>query len=128
VWFYHSANRKAVEAQLAPPWNGLRPAATARRGPTITTASRTSNPISVGLEAAFASAEASGAAFVEIRSGDLHRKVGGYPGKSHRMPVCCALMKAAMLPRDRVVASPPRGAGANLVIEYRLPRRRSSGV
>lgn len=29
---------------------------------------------------------------VEIISGNLHRQLGGYPGKSHRMASCCQAM------------------------------------
>lgn len=36
---------------------------------------------------------------VEIVSGDLHRRVGGYPGSNHRMVICCQVMRKAMRPR-----------------------------
>ena len=36
--------------------------------------------------------------FLDVRAGDLHRRVGGYPGPSHRMPVCCSVMLTAMSP------------------------------
>ncbi len=26
---------------------------------------------------------------VDVKSGDLHRTVGGYPSNNHRMPICC---------------------------------------
>jgi hypothetical protein len=48
--------------------------------------------------------------------------VGGYPGNNHRMPVCCAAMRAEMRAGDNIVRAPPSGDGANVVIEYRLPR------
>lgn len=54
-----------------------------------------------------------------VRAGDLHRAVGGYPGRDHRMPVCCAVMRAAMAPGDEVLAAPPSGLGASLTIRYR---------
>jgi len=41
------------------------------------------------LAAEFADAKRNGLDKVEIRSGDLHRSVGGYPGTNHRMPICC---------------------------------------
>ena len=44
-------------------------------------------------------AQDSGAASVRVRSGDLHRTVGGYPGPGHRMPACCAAMRAEMTSR-----------------------------
>ena len=59
---------------------------------------------------------------VEINAGRLHRLVGGYPGASHRMPVCCDVMRRAMTPGDEVVFQPPRGNGARLTVRYRLPR------
>ena len=63
-----------------------------------------------------------GAATVEIKSGDVHRTVGGYPGPNHRMPVCCAAMRSAMNSNDTVVAQPPKGNGASLLVRYSLPR------
>jgi 5-methylcytosine-specific restriction protein A len=74
------------------------------------------------LERQLANAQAAGLSHVRITAGALHRQVGGYPGKDHRMPICCDVMRAQMRPGDRVVATPPRGLGASLTIEYRLPR------
>ena len=59
---------------------------------------------------------------VDIKAGDLHRWVGGYPDPQHRMPVCCNVMRSAMGPHDRIIKTPPKGAGASLTIRYRLPR------
>jgi hypothetical protein len=63
---------------------------------------------------------------VRITAGELDRKVGGYPRRRHRMPVCCNVMKAEMDAAygDAVVKAPPSGQGASLTIEYRLPRPR----
>lgn len=55
---------------------------------------------------------------IDIRSGDIHETVGGYPGPDHRMPVCCEVMYSIMKGDDIVIASPPKGKGANLVIRY----------
>jgi hypothetical protein len=63
-----------------------------------------------------------GRSYVEIVSGNLHRSVGGYPGRNHRMPVCCSVMRQTMRPGDGVIASPPSGQGATLKIRYGLPR------
>jgi len=60
--------------------------------------------------------------FVDVRSGDLHRIVGSYPGVDHRMPTCCGVMLEAMTAGDQVLRAPPKGKGANLVIRYALPR------
>ena len=59
---------------------------------------------------------------VEVNSGELHRRVGGYPDNSHRMPVCCSVMRAAMKSDDKIISSPPEGNGASLTIRYILPR------
>jgi hypothetical protein len=59
---------------------------------------------------------------VEINSGELHRKVGGYPGPDHRMPMCCDAMYEIQQPDDVIVSQPPEGKGANLTIRYKLPR------
>jgi len=74
------------------------------------------------LQARFARASASGASSVVINSGDVHRTLGGYPGKTHQMPVCCQIMYKEQQPGDRIVEAPPKGQGASLSIEYRLPR------
>ena len=62
---------------------------------------------------------------VEVNAGELHRRVGDYPGPNHRMPVCCEVMRAAYAPDggDIIVDEPPSGQGASLTIRYVLPRR-----
>jgi transcriptional regulator with XRE-family HTH domain len=75
------------------------------------------------LEAILAVATREGRAHLDVKSGDLHRRVGGYPGAAHRMPVCCAVMEARMIQGDRILAAPPKGRGATLLIRYNLPRR-----
>lgn len=64
-----------------------------------------------------------GEATAEINSGELHRRVGGYPGANHRMPVCCQVMRGAYAPDagDVIVEEPPSGQGASLTIRYVLP-------
>jgi 5-methylcytosine-specific restriction protein A len=57
-----------------------------------------------------------------IKSGELHKKVGGYPGPDHRMPVCCGVLRKEMHDGDKIIQEPPKGNGANLSIEYMLPR------
>jgi 5-methylcytosine-specific restriction protein A len=74
------------------------------------------------LEQIIRSAQQSGLHEVKVKSGDLHRRVGGYPSNNHRMPVCCQVMRAAMRPGDQILAAPPKGDGATLLIRYRLPR------
>ena len=66
--------------------------------------------------------ENSGNEFVDIRAGELHRRVGGYPVYNHRMPICCKVMQNARIGADEIIASPPSGQGASLTIRYYLPR------
>ena len=61
------------------------------------------------LEAVFAESERLGLSFVGITAGALHRRVGGYPGSDHRMPVCCDVMRSVMGAGDSIVAQPPKG-------------------
>ena len=65
-----------------------------------------------------------GLEYVGMTSGALHRRVGGYPGQEHRMPLCCAAMRSAMLPGDRIIEAPPSRNGASLLIPFALPRPR----
>ncbi|NIM98871.1 MAG: HNH endonuclease [candidate division Zixibacteria bacterium] len=74
------------------------------------------------LNGMFASAQQQGKSFVEIKSGDLHRAVGGYPGHVHRLPTCCRVMRRNMKSGDEILHQPPGGAGATLIIRFQLPR------
>lgn len=60
--------------------------------------------------------------YLDVNAGDLHRKMGGDPGKNHRMPLCCDVMKKNMKTGDKILEQPPKGKGASLTIRYRLPR------
>lgn len=60
---------------------------------------------------------------IVIKSGDLHRLVGGYPGPDHRMPICCNVMRTNMRNGDEVLSEPPSGEGATLTIRYQFPRK-----
>ena len=75
------------------------------------------------LHTEFAEATQRGASYVDINSGELHRKVGGYPGPDHSMPSCCQVMYAEQTATDRVLNAPPKEKGASLTIRYQLPRR-----
>lgn len=75
-----------------------------------------------GIRLIWKNGKASGLTFVEIESGDLHRRLGGYPGPGHRMPDCCQVMRRLMTGRDSVLKEPPSGKGATLLIRYALPR------
>lgn len=56
--------------------------------------------------------------YIDLVSGDVHRKVGGYPSNNHRMPMCCDVMYSRMRADDMVISSPPKGKGATLRIRY----------
>ena len=58
---------------------------------------------------------------IDVNAGDLHREVGVYPKPGHRMPTCCAVMRAAIRTGDVVLSEPPKGNGASLTIRYQLP-------
>jgi hypothetical protein len=72
------------------------------------------------LKAQLREAQQSGHGCVEISSGDLHRGIGGYPGRNHRMPVCCSVMRQQMKVGDAILEQPPKGNGANPVVRYYL--------
>ncbi len=68
-------------------------------------------------------AEQLGFVAVDINSGNLHRRVGGYPSQNHRMPVCCGVMYAEMkLIDDTIVSQPNSSKGASVRVRYVLPR------
>jgi 5-methylcytosine-specific restriction protein A len=67
-------------------------------------------------------AELRGATSVEINSGELHRKLGGYPGASHQMPSCCDAMYDEQRAGDvRLPGGPKKGKGV-ITVRYVLPR------
>lgn len=65
-------------------------------------------------------AKANGETQVELSAGRIHRNVGGYPGRNHRMPMCCEAMYELQKEKDEVIQSPPSGKGATLKIRYYL--------
>ena len=80
------------------------------------------------LAGLFVAAAKAGRGTIVVRSGDLHRTVGGYSGTNHRMPLCCNVMYAEMLEGvDEVLSAPPSGLGASVAIEYLLPRPGADG-
>jgi hypothetical protein len=76
------------------------------------------------LQEVLQEAESNGVPQVDVAAGDLHRRAGGYPGRNHRMPSCCDVMRGTMRPGDEVLTSPLAGRGAALLVRYRLPRAR----
>ena len=65
----------------------------------------------------------SGLRYRDVSAGELHRLVGGYPGRSHRMPVACSVLRRGMRDGDAVLCSPPMGNGAMLKVRFLLPRQ-----
>lgn len=74
------------------------------------------------IRSKFEAANREGKQFIDIVSGDLHRQLGGYPGRNHKMVSCCSVMKSLMKAGDLVVDQPPSGKGATLKIRYAIPR------
>ena len=75
------------------------------------------------LDSIFSFAEEKRLTAIIIKSGDLHRLIGDYPGTDHRMPICCNIMRKNMMSGDEVLSEPPSGAGATLTIKYQFPRK-----
>jgi hypothetical protein len=82
----------------------------------------TASDFQTELNMIFQNAQNRGLPYVDVKSGDLHRRVGGYPGHDHRMPVCCGVMRQNLNASDTVLSEPPKGSGATLKIRYQIPR------
>ena len=78
------------------------------------------------IRSQFREAEARCLPKIEINSGQLHRKLGGYPGPKAQMPSCCQAMYHEKKLGDEIISRPPKGKGATLTILYRLPRLATS--
>jgi 5-methylcytosine-specific restriction protein A len=72
------------------------------------------------LESLLAQARKAGETFLEVNAGDLHRKVGGFPGPQHHMSLCCNVLRGAMGPDDFAVREPRSGSGPSLTLRYHL--------
>ncbi len=72
------------------------------------------------IDELFLDARNKGLDYKTIKAGDLHKKVGGYPGSDNRMPTCCEVMKKKMKEGDVIVDAPTKGIGASLTIKYIL--------
>ena len=77
------------------------------------------------LHARFRQAQDTGAGYVDVVSGDLHRAVGGYPTPEPRMPNCCSVMHQEFDPDRDEILSEKLSNGARLAIRYKLPRSES---
>ena len=72
------------------------------------------------LEAVLRKAGRNGLSSVVVQSGELHRIVGDYPGKDHRMPTCCRVMIKRMRGGDRRLPDKLKNYGATMRIRYKL--------
>jgi hypothetical protein len=63
---------------------------------------------------------------IVIKSGELYRSVGGYPGSMHGMPACCDAMRSEMKPGDILLVEQASGPG--MTVRYRLPRPLDGGT
>jgi len=74
------------------------------------------------IKTLFQSAQLKGQETIRIKAGDLHEQVVGSRSTPNRMPSCCSAIWSFRGPQDKIVYRPPKGKGANLEIEFRLPR------
>jgi 5-methylcytosine-specific restriction protein A len=79
------------------------------------------------LDDIFSQETAAGKSQTEVWSTDLHRRVGGYPGPDHRMPICNKVMRDNMDKGDQLLIEPPKKQG-KILIRYLLPRPLKNGV
>ena len=74
------------------------------------------------LREIFNNAKLEGKDFVIVNAEELHREVGGYRGRNHRMPTCNWVMRKHISLGDLIISEPEKGYGASLTIKYKLPR------
>ena len=72
------------------------------------------------IKAQLTEAKTKGVEYVDIISGDVHRKLGGYPGTNHRMQTCCMAMYELMKANDEILHAPESTYGATVEIRYYL--------
>ena len=73
-----------------------------------------------GLLAQMGRAAHGGLIDVLVNSGELYRSLGGYPGSTHGMPLCCDAMQAEIKLGDTLLLDRTEGAG--MTVRYLLPR------
>ena len=74
------------------------------------------------LESLLSKAESLGFHSVVISAGNLHRRVGEYPGANHRMPMCCDAMRRAMRAKDEELPNDLKKNGASYQVRFSFPR------
>jgi hypothetical protein len=72
------------------------------------------------LRAQMSRAAKAGSIDIVIKSGELYRSLGGYPGSMHGMPACCEAMRSEMKAGDILLVEQTSGPG--MTVRYRLPR------
>ncbi|MEC0235242.1 hypothetical protein P4H71_13015 [Paenibacillus kribbensis] len=72
------------------------------------------------IQSQIAAARSNELEYIDIISGEVHRKLGGYPERDgrHAMPSCCDAMYSLKKPTDEILKSPLKGKGATLRIRY----------
>ncbi|MGO4530330.1 hypothetical protein AB4Z30_14710 [Paenibacillus sp. 2TAF8] len=75
--------------------------------------------IEVELSQIFEEAKRDGQSYIDIVSGDLHKRLGFV----NRYPACCNGMRSMMKKDDIILEAPPNGDGASVKIRYFLKRR-----
>ena len=58
------------------------------------------------LRAQLADAQHPAEVHVDINAGELHRRVGGYPGRNHRMRLCCHVLRREMAGEEQCPTRP----------------------
>jgi hypothetical protein len=119
---WNGGRKEAANQSLQPIKNSLSVSDEPLNKPSLKLQNVTAEHFRVSLLEIFKEAMQSTANFIDINAGQLHRRVGGYPGSNHRMPVCCDVMRKIMQSEDKIIAEPPKGKGATLTVRYIIPR------
>jgi 5-methylcytosine-specific restriction protein A len=69
------------------------------------------------LSAILNGARQSGKSYVDVESGNLHKRVGGV-NSNRWIPVCCEVMRRMMRAGDSILKEPVDGQDATLLIRY----------
>jgi hypothetical protein len=81
-----------------------------------------SNDFRAALRKRFLDAQRRGQSTLDVSAADLCREAGRQ--SEDDAAACCAVMRAAMGLRDRIVESPSKGDGDTLTVRYMLPHTR----
>ncbi len=81
------------------------------------------NPMKIQdqLDLLLLDAESKGKPYIDVSCGELFRLLGGKPGPSLGMGMCCSVMKKQMKKGDKVMQG-FFGKSTNLTVRYSLPR------